>query len=377
MIIRIDPTGTTDGFRTILKEMSGVDDINGLLILACDENGFSPETVDDLLKSVSVPLFGGVFPGIIHDRKSLKRGTIVAGLGIRPSVHVIRGLSGVPLDYDREMAPLMAKTGKGKTIFVFVDGYSQGISGLIDSLYDNLGLQVNYLGGGAGSINPAALDMTKKPCLFTNDGLVKDSAVLAVTPMQSGVGAAHGWHKIQGPFKVTGSSGNAITSLDWRPAFEVYEEIISEHSGKTISRENFFDIAKCYPLGISRLGAEIIVRDPFTMEGDAIVVATEIPRESFIDILTGDRESIVEAAGKSRDAAMNAFRGRKKDAIMLIDCISRALFLGDGFPREIEAVCQDGVPLIGVLSLGEIANSGESFMELYNKTCVVGILGES
>ncbi len=34
------------------------------------------------------------------------------------------------------------------------------------------------------------------------------------------------------------------------------------------------------------------------------------------------------------------------------------------------------VPLFGVLSLGEIANSGKDYMELHNKTCVVGILGD-
>ena len=59
---------------------------------------------------------------------------------------------------------------------------------------------------------------------------------------------------------------------------------------------------------------------------------------------------------------------------LLIDCVSRALFLEDNFAQEVGAICEKYVPLIGVLSLGEISNSGKDYMEFYNKTCVVGIL---
>ena len=73
---------------------------------------------------------------------------------------------------------------------------------------------------------------------------------------------------------------------------------------------------------------------------------------------------------------MKAFSDRSDKTILLIDCISRGLFLGEGFIREIEAVRAGNTPLIGALTLGEIANDGKDYMELYNKTCVVGILGD-
>ncbi len=376
MIINFDPTGTIEGIQTLLEEMLKNEGIKGFLVLACDENHFTPDTLDDTLKAVSLPLFGGIFPAVIHDNKKMDKGTIVVGLHTTPDVYRVTDLSTSSQGLDEAIEKITPASDNAKTMFVFIDGYSQKICSLIDSLYTIFGLQFNYIGGGAGSINPSALDMTNTPCIMTNNGLIKDSAVLALVDIESGVGASHGWHKISGPYKVTETSGNEIKSLDWRPAFELYKEVINKHCGKTITNENFFDVAKSFPFGISRLGSEIIVRDPFTVEGDSLIVATEIPQESFVDILAGNTESIIHAAKLSYKEARDSYHGESEKTILLIDCISRALFLGDDFDLEIEAVRPNNLPLIGVLSLGEIANSGKSYMELYNKTCVVGILSD-
>ena len=74
--------------------------------------------------------------------------------------------------------------------------------------------------------------------------------------------------------------------------------------------------------------------------------------------------------------AMADYRGGMDKTILAIDCISRVLFLGDYFFREIRAISRGDIPMIGALTLGEIANSGSDFMQIYNKTCVVGILGD-
>jgi hypothetical protein len=60
----------------------------------------------------------------------------------------------------------------------------------------------------------------------------------------------------------------------------------------------------------------------------------------------------------------------------VIDCISRSLFLGTDFQRELAAI-DDGLPMVGALTLGEIANSGRDFLEFYNKTAVVGLIATS
>ena len=66
MIVRVDETGTINAFQALLEEVSQDERVKSLLILACDENEFTPDSVNDLLGKVHIPLFGGIFPQV-HD----------------------------------------------------------------------------------------------------------------------------------------------------------------------------------------------------------------------------------------------------------------------------------------------------------------------
>ena len=373
MIITVDKRGTVEEFNKAIENVLKNESVKGLLILACDNNGFTPANIDKHLKNINAPIFGGIFPQIISGNEKLERGTIVAGLSKKTDVHIVHNLSDASIEYEEMLDEQIPDTHKSKTMFVFVDGFSKRISALIDSLFNIFGLEFNYIGGGAGSLN-----MQQKPCLFTNNGLLMDSAVLALLDIESGIGVCHGWEEISGPYKVTESDRTEIKSLDWKPAFEVYREVVEKHSKKTISKDNFFDIAKCYPFGISRLGTEKIVRDPFVVgKDDSLICVGEVPEEAFVHILTGDTSSLVKAAGKALTLGEDAFHEKAENkTILFMDCISRVLFLENNFKGELNAVYNEKTPLIGALTIGEIANSGKDYLEFYNKTSVVGVIGD-
>ncbi len=145
MIINIDKAGTVEGFKRILDEAAKNDSVKGLLVLSCDANGFTPDTVDEILKGVSVPLFGGIFPAIIHGNERLEKGTIVAGMSIKPDVRIIPGLSDMTVEYDDLIDSIIPDSGGTKTMFVFVDGFSKRISSFIESLFVLFGLEFNYI----------------------------------------------------------------------------------------------------------------------------------------------------------------------------------------------------------------------------------------
>jgi hypothetical protein len=255
---------------------------------------------------------------------------------------------------------------------IWVDGFARRINELINSLFTVFGLEYNFIGGGAGG-----LCMQSKPCIITNQGLKADAAQIAMLDCPSSVGVCHGWTSMAGPFRITESCGNTIKTIEWRPAFDLYRDILLQYAKAELDRENFFAMAKGYPFGIAKLEAEPLVRDPVlvTPEG-GLVCAGDMPEGSFVDILSGNTRSLLEATRTARQRRDNLRPSELKSPLNLfIDCISRALYLGDQFPQEIQAAFTPNQPMIGACTIGEIANTGNDFIEFYNKTAVSGVLG--
>ncbi|MBI9069462.1 MAG: FIST C-terminal domain-containing protein [Salinivirgaceae bacterium] len=259
---------------------------------------------------------------------------------------------------------------ESKTLFVFIDGFAERINAFIESIFTIFGLEFNYIGGGAGS-----LSLKQKPCIITNKGIKQDCAVIAGIDLDSGIGVKHGWKSISGPYKVTSAEKTVIKELDFKPAFEVYKQAVEKHSGAVFKDDNFFDIAKAYPFGINKVDAEKVVRDPlFLGENNSLICVGEVETGSFVDILTGDKNSLIQAAGQAVKVALENKQNPVENFIFFVDCISRVLFLEDDFEKELDVVVKPNIeiPVFGVLSIGEIANNGQDYLEFYNKTSVIG-----
>ncbi|MFH0774848.1 MAG: FIST C-terminal domain-containing protein [bacterium] len=100
----------------------------------------------------------------------------------------------------------------------------------------------------------------------------------------------------------------------------------------------------------------------------------EVPENSLLNILKGEPDSLIQAAGKAAKEAC----GKETYCNLVADCISRTLFLGDDFARELAAVKEnlvirgkENIPA-GMLTLGEISSYGETTLEFFNKTIMIG-----
>lgn len=354
-----------------LDAMASRPDVQAVLLLGCDADGHDPASADAALAACPKPVLGGVFPRIVVGSDCLERGLLVVGLRRPVDVVVVDRVSqrdaGGIADVLEENGP---RSRPGETVIAFADGLSAGIAGLVEALFDVHGLDVNYVGGGAGS-----LSLRPGPCVFTQRGLLADAAVVGRLRAGSGLGVRHGWESVSEAFRVTGSSGNVIETLDWRPAHEVWCEVLRAQGAVLSGDDDFFDVAKGFPFGIERVGGEIVVRDPIARDGDRLVCVGPVPQGSFVRVLRGRPDALVAAAADARRAAEAALPdGASPYCTLFIDCISRVLFLGDAFPRELRAVARDDLPTIGALTLGEIANGGRSFLEFHNKTAVVALM---
>jgi len=370
MKVFIDKDGTPNTLKEALDAALETGRARSILILSCDGNDFTPEKLDPILKEIPVPIFGGTFPAILAEGGKMKRGSVIVAMEREAEVHYIPGMSDPEADYE-EILDEKVGDDEFKTLMVFVDGLSRRIDAFIDALYAIFGLEINYVGGGAGS-----LSLRRKPCLITNEGLVEDGAVIAAFNMESGVGVSHGWTTVSGPYKVTESECNVIKSLDWRPAFDVYKSVVEAHSGTPFVSLPFFDIAKAYPFGIAKMGSERVVRDPLTLDGDQnLICVGEVPEGAYVDILHAKPDDLIRAAGLALVRARNNFPSSAKPGLgLFMDCMSRVMFLGDDFSAELEAVSIPGLEIVGACTIGEIANSGQDYLEFYNKTSVMAFL---
>lgn len=371
MVTYLDTTGTVEALSQLLDSMQARSDVAGVAILAADGNGFSPDALDPILHQARIPVFGAIFPAIIYRGKTYTKGTIVLGLPVEPRIVTVLHLS------QRDAYPPNLLAGLGEptqssTAFLWVDSLAQAANALLDVHYNHFGPAFRVLGGGAGS-----LDLTQKPCIMSNAGLVADAAVFAVVDLPSGIGARHGWVKLSGPYHVTESEKNVIRSLNWRPAATIYAAAVANAAGTVPEAERFYDVARNFPFGLQRYGVERIVRDPFLMDGTSLVCVGDVPQGALVDILTGSQESLLVAA----DEALRLAETRLADVgpvktVFLVDCVSRMMFLEERFASELGRMTVPNVEMVGVLSLGEIAGTGQDYPAFYNKTAVVGVFNQ-
>lgn len=369
--IVFEASGKLENFIQELNKISTSS--KSVIILSCDSNGYTKDDVDASLKKSNASLIGGIFPSIIYENKKYDQGTVFIGLDDLMQVNSLLDISqkdAKELDYEVEEQTSQFDSSV-KTMFTFVDGLTTNIGTSIDVLFDNFGLDINYIGGGSGS-----LSFEQKPSIFSNQGLLKDAFIYAYSTRESSIGVNHGWESISGPYEVTKSEATVIKELDHKPAFEVYKKVVDSVSGEAILDTNFFDIAKSFPFGVNTMTEEKIVRDPIVLHGTDLVCVGNVEEGSYVDILQGKSENLINAAKNASELSKDEMKFEQSFTIF-IDCISRVLFLENEFNNEVLAVHEEGIPLVGALSFGEIANNGRNYLEFYNKTAVIGRIGNA
>lgn len=338
--------------------------VQAVMVFAADENRPETALMEEVLMGFPKPMIGGVFPEIIAEGKRRKTGFLLFPLEFKISTAVVQ-FSGQHEAIEAGLDKATAGNPRNfSSLIAFVDAFAGDKGRFVSELYNYFGPLMNYFGGGAGS-----LSFKPFPCIIHNGKLYENAAVIALTEPGISVGVAHGWKAISKPLKVTETKGNTIISIDWEPAFGVYRKIVDEHSGQQIDEENFFRIAKSYPLGLVKLDDEMIIRDPYASENGMLHIVDEVPQGEYVCVMNGNMESLLAGAQHALSVAGQQLEGLKVQTFC-VDCISRVLYMQDNFQKELDIINENN-GMNGVLSIGEIANPGHSYLEIYNKTIVV------
>jgi hypothetical protein len=347
----------------------------GLILLATADNSWSMAGLEEWITQTDIPLAGGLFPGVIFGNQSYLKDALVVICCEEPmQTRTIRNLSAGERAIETQVNSIKPEGGDACNALILIDGLSQNIERFTDVFYRELGESASVLGGGAGS-----LDFIQKPCVFTNEGIIADAAIIVKFKHKLSVGIQHGWQIAAGPHLVTKSDGVVVEALNYQSAVQVYENEIDAYGTHKLELDDFFTVAKGYPLGIEKLDAETLVRDPIKTDNNALVCVGEVPENAMVYLLAGEPEKLIKAAREAAQMAVNLNRetSAKADWCFTVDCISRVLFLEERFNEELEAIAQSlpgHLTNVGILSLGEIGNVRSGPIEWLNKTTVIGLI---
>jgi len=352
-------------FESLSQIKSYVDSIDlnpseQLMILVGDNSSESVGELSDYLNSKNITFFGGIYPSLLVGKRSVRSGFILQKY--RPIYSAL--VFPYSMRINMELEEL-----KGCTAIVLVDGLSSQMKELTDTLYEYVGSNVTYIGGGAGFYN-----LTQRKCIFDNKGMYENALYVCIVKSMCYSDVKHGWKRIEGPFIATKSVDNTLCQLDNYNAFDVYKSVIEDIERITLCKSDFFMIAKDHPFGIRKNDASIIVRDPISVnENGEIVCIANIPEGSEIYILKGDNDTLLasslEIAEKCSENAPDKYTP------LLFDCISRAMFLEERFEEELSNIqSMLKYQVEGALSIGEIATLKNGEIIIHNKSTILALL---
>ncbi len=358
-----------EGWQPFLKELSK-DNAKGILLFVGEKTPFDYKQLQPLLKKMDIVVYGCVFPEVIYNGSLYKQGVVGCAFQSPVSIEVIKDLSKFKGNFSEDFV-----SKNTRTLLIFTDAYADNIPLLIETLYEKNFKEIAFIGGSAGSIINI-----NQPCLFTCDDFFAGGAIIAAVEDFMSVGINHGWQPISEPAIAGSVDKKILKSINWEPAFEYYKKIIEQDAGIQLTADRLLDVAKSYPLGMLKYDGEIILRAPFNVgEENSLLLASEMPENSVLVVTKGYPDKLIAAAGIATEQAKIAFESKKKISpgkALIVDCIARALFLDDRFNDELKIIANKAgsdVFLFGFLSLGEIASTGDKYIELYNKTVVVGM----
>jgi len=256
------------------------------------------------------------------------------------------------------------------TLFLLFDALVPTIGTLLDELYLRLANRVHYLGANAGSET-----FQPMPCLFDGRRIVGDGVlVMLLQPHRGGI-LEHGYRAPEQMIYATSTEGNRIVHIDWRPAFEVYRELMQKQYGVEITRENFYSYAVHFPFGIVRANHSVLVRIPVMLgEDGSLFCVGEVPPNSLLTLLEApavDSTHTLKALEEGLVALNGEISGRE---LLLFFCAGRHLHLGtEAATREVsELLRRTGVSQIaGARSLGEIGPSTIGGYPLFHNATLV------
>ncbi|BBE49983.1 hypothetical protein OYT1_ch0410 [Ferriphaselus amnicola] len=363
-----------------LDEWQSANPSVGILALfpeACRE---SVSVLQSLCRQRKIPLAGGIFPELIADNGFTREGVWLLRFDEMPYVALYEDLEAgragairASVEIVAGLRPQLSDSSKSATLFMLFDALVPNIATMLDEIYLQLANRVHYAGANAGSET-----FQPMPCLFNNERLIQNGVLVMLLTPHHGAILEHGYCVPPKNITATTTDGNRILQIDWRPAFEVYQELVRAQFGVEITRENFYQYGVHFPFGIIRANHNVVVRIPVALGDDgSLFCVGEVPAHAVLALLEAPKVDSVQTLEALTKGLADLNDGSIDEDVMLFYCAGRRLHMGvEAATTEVEEFARrtGAAQVAGALSLGEIGGSTLWGYPLFHNATLVAAL---
>ena len=330
-----------------------------LLQAACRERG--------------IPLVGGLFPALIVARQFVRRGAWLLVMAPMPCHFLIPALNSgdvsaaekIAAEVRRALSSPIPEAAK-PTLFLAFDSMVPNIASILDDLYLALANRIEYAG-----VNVGSETFQPMPCLFDEVQIHGDGVLGLLLPGDVATSLAHGFTQPERAMSATSTEGNRVAMIDWRPAFEVYQEVIKAEYGIDLTAGNFYQYAVHYPFGILRANGDVVVRIPVALADDgALFCVGEVPENTMLVLLKAPEADANDCIAQMV-SQLQFDHGAQQ--LLTFYCAGRRMHLGDAAENELAGL-QSGMDvavMAGALSLGEIGSTSRGGYPMFHNASLV------
>lgn len=368
------PVAETRAIGSVLDRWLAAYPAMGVLAFFPEAEKAGVSLLQTLCRDKKIPLCGGIFPALVTGNAFSMTGMWLLRFDIMPPAALIPALNEGPTPAAEKIVAAMAdriddEEHEHLSLFLIFDAMIPNIGTILDDLYIRLADLVHYMGVNAGSET-----FQPMPCLFDDHNLIQDGVLAILLPDHGGAILEHGYCAPEQMIAATATEGNRIITIDWRPAFEVYQEMILAQYGVEVNRDNFYHYAAHFPFGIVRANNDIVVRIPVALQDDgSLFCVGEVPANAMLALLKApevDSSRTVRTIAKGLSALNGSMAGRD---MLTFYCAGRRLHLGEQAVRELAELAGETAAGAqgGALSLGEIGSSVEWGYPLFHNATLV------
>lgn len=336
----------------------------GLLQTACRQRG--------------IRLAGGIFPALVEGGAFRSQGCWLLCLDEMPYLALHENLPTEAAKAGEAIVRIAADlktflngSQQPATLFMLFDAMVPNISTLLDELYLQLANRVHYAGANAGSETFQSM-----PCLFDAERFVQNGVLMLLTSHRGAI-LEHGYLLPPNTMTATSTEGNRIVQIDWRPAFEVYSELVRAQFDVEITRDNFYQYAVHFPFGIVRANHNVVVRIPVALGDDgSLFCVGEVPPNSVLALLEAPKVDSTQTLEVLTDGLHEMNGDLTGRSLLLFYCAGRRLHLGvEAAQAELRDLAQRTHigKIAGALSLGEIGGSTLWGYPLFHNATLVAV----